>query len=133
MPHEFLKHWRVVRYLIKKQYDLSQQDLEMLLFLYSEGRFTKDDFSFYEGIMSWDSQRFARLKNDGWINQWRKNYGNKRAIYCLSHRGKTVMARVYRLLLGEEKFPESARNPLHDKTIGFEARYLQTMKKINRN
>ena len=43
------------------------------------------------------------------------------------------MARVYRLLLGEEKFPESARNPLHDKTTGFEARYLQTMKKINRN
>ena len=60
MKNDFLKHWRLVKYLMKKQYDLTQQDLEMLLFLYSEKKFTKDDFKFFEGVLSWDVGRFTR-------------------------------------------------------------------------
>tara|TARA_R110000796_G_scaffold39772_1_gene98985 strand:- start:544 stop:954 length:411 start_codon:yes stop_codon:yes gene_type:complete len=132
MKHDFLKHWRVVRYLIKKKYDLSQQDLELLLFLYSEGRFTKDDFDWYSTIVSWDVRRFIKLKKEGWVKQWRTNRGNRRAIYELTHKGKTAMARVYRLLLGEEKFPESTRNPIYNPERSSEYKYLNAMKKINR-
>ena len=134
MKNDFLKHWRLVKYLMKKQYDLTQQDLEMLLFLYSEKKFTKDDFKFFEGVLSWDVGRFTRLKKAGWIKQWRTNYGTKRrAIYELTHKGKTAMARVYRLLLGEEKFPESSRrNPFHATKRHSEYKYFNAMKKINR-
>jgi|TARA_R110000744_G_scaffold114561_9_gene214379 hypothetical protein len=132
MKHDFLKHWRVVRYLIKKQYGLSQQDLELLLFLYSEGRFTKDDFDWYSTIVSWDIRRFIKLKKEGWVKQWRVNRGNTRAIYELTHKGKIAMGRVYRLLLGEEKFPESKRNPIYNPKRSSEKKYLNAMKKINR-
>ena len=117
MKHDFLKHWRVVRYLIKKQYGLSQQDLELLLFLYSEGRFTKDDFDWYSTIVSWDIRRFIKLKKEGWVKQWRV---------------KIAMGRVYRLLLEEEKFPESKRNPIYNPKRSSEKKYLNAMKKINR-
>jgi DNA-binding MarR family transcriptional regulator len=132
MKHDFLKHWRVVRYLIKKQYGLSQQDLEMLLFLHSEGRFTKQDFAWYETILSWDVERFVRLKKEGWIKQWRSNYGRSVAIYELTHKGKIAMGRVYRLLLEEEKFPESRRSPIYKHPRNSEYKYFNAMKKINR-
>ena len=99
MKHDFLKHWRVVRYLIKKQYGLSQQDLELLLFLYSEGRFTKDDFDWYSTIVSWDIRRFIKLKKEE---------------------------------IGREKFPESKRNPIYNPKRSSEKKYLNAMKKINR-
>jgi hypothetical protein len=132
MKHDFLKHWRVVRYLIKKQYGLSQQDLELLLFLHSEGRFTNDDFHWYDTIVSWDPKKFVRLKKEGWIKQWRTNSGRSKAIYELTHKGKIAMGRVYRLLLEEERFPESTRNPVSKPKRSSEYRYFNAMKKINR-
>ena len=41
---DYLKYWRVVRYFIKAKYGLSQADLDILLFLYSEKYFSKDKF-----------------------------------------------------------------------------------------
>ena len=40
----YLKYWRVVRYYIKKKYNLTTAELEVLLFLKTEGRFSRDDF-----------------------------------------------------------------------------------------
>ena len=44
MNNDYLKYWRVIRYFIKAKYDLTTADLDMLLFLKSEGRFDKDKF-----------------------------------------------------------------------------------------
>ena len=112
MKYEFLKHWRVVRYLIKQQYNISQEELELLLFLYSEGRFTKDDFEWYSAIVPWNPKRFKKLKDEGWIKSWGSNYKKRRAVYCLTHKAKLMCSRVYRLLLEEEAFPMSERNPI---------------------
>jgi hypothetical protein len=40
--NDYLKYWRVIRYYIKNKYGLTQADLDILLFLYSEQYFTKD-------------------------------------------------------------------------------------------
>ena len=132
MKHDFLKHFKVVRYFIQKQHNLSLQDLEMLLFLYSEKRFSKKDFSRFESIMSWESDRFKRLVKEGWIKEWRPFYKGAKAIYELTHKGKVTISKVYNLLLGEDKFPESSRNMLTNDDKGIGKRYFTAMKHINK-
>ena len=61
-PQDYLKYWRVVRYFIKAKYGLSQADLDVLLFLYSEKYFSKDKFSDFNELISWDKMRFEKLK-----------------------------------------------------------------------
>tara|TARA_R110002020_G_scaffold134960_2_gene301338 strand:+ start:2240 stop:2653 length:414 start_codon:yes stop_codon:yes gene_type:complete len=126
MKNDFLKHWRVVRFYIKKKYDIGQPDLDVLLFLYSEGRFTRKIFNDYCQIVSWDRKRFKRLVDSGWIVTWRKSHGRSFSIYELSHKAKTMISRTYRILLGEEPIPDSVkRNPL----LRNDAKYLDKVHK----
>ena len=60
----YLKYWRVIRYFIKHKYGLTQADLDMLLFLYSEDYFSKDKFEEFDELLSWDVNRFDRLLRD---------------------------------------------------------------------
>ena len=41
MNSNYLKYWRVIRYFIKSKYNLTQADLDILIFLFDEG-FLKD-------------------------------------------------------------------------------------------
>jgi hypothetical protein len=68
---DYLKYWRVIRQYIKARYELSQADLDMLLFLYSEGYFGKDKFREFAQLVSWDVNRFDRLLTQGWIENFR--------------------------------------------------------------
>ena len=127
MNNDFLKHWRVVRFYIKKKYNIGQADLDILLFLYSEGRFTRQIFNDYSQIVSWDRKRFKRLVDSGWIITWRKSHGRSFSIYELSHQAKMMISKAYKILLGEEEIPQSVkRNPL----LKNNAKYLD---KVHRN
>jgi len=133
MKNDFLKHWRVARYYIKRKYKITQSDLEILLFLYSEGRFTKKIFKDYSSVFEWEHQRFKRLQNEGWIVVWRKQHGRSHSVYELSHKAKTLVNRLYKILNGEEKIPMSSkRNPLFQKRVGFNDKvYREVIKDIN--
>ena len=43
-PSDYLKFWRVIRYYVKAKHQISQADLDIILFLYSEGYFGKEKF-----------------------------------------------------------------------------------------
>jgi len=114
---DWLKYWRVVRYWVKAAYGLNYPDLEMLLFLYSENLFSRDDFEKYEMIMSWDVVRFQRLVKDDWIKKWRPHTNKECALYTLSYKGKKLMESVYKKLSGDEIITENRlRNPLFKAT-----------------
>ena len=83
---DYLKYWRVIRYFIKAKYGLSQADLDMLLFLYSEDYFSKDKFGEFDELLSWDVNRFDSLLRDGWIEVFRKGTRNRKGIYQLSYK-----------------------------------------------
>ena len=44
---DYLKYWRVIRQFVKIKYELTQADLDVLLFLYSEKYFDKNKFEEY--------------------------------------------------------------------------------------
>tara|TARA_R110000751_G_scaffold213448_1_gene316998 strand:+ start:421 stop:903 length:483 start_codon:yes stop_codon:yes gene_type:complete len=124
--HNYLKYWRVIRFWVQAKYKLTTPDLEMLLYLYSEDIFNKEQFKKYEEIMSWDEKRFRMLLRDGWIHVWRKREGNKATLYELTYKAKRIITMIYKKLNGEEIAETAHSNPLfrHD------ASYVQ---KVYRN
>ena len=57
MNSNYLKYWRVIRYFIKSKYNLTQADLDILIFLYDESYFSKDKFKEFDELLSWNINR----------------------------------------------------------------------------
>jgi hypothetical protein len=125
-PQDYLKYWRVVRYFIKAKYGLTQADLDILLFLYSEKYFSKDKFDEFDELISWDEDRFDKLLRDGWLNVFRKKEGNRRKVYELSYKARRVIGLVYKKLNGEELPEHPSVNPLFKNSASY-------MDKVYRN
>ncbi len=132
--YNFLKYWRIVKYYVKRKYNLSEPDLEMLLYLYDEGRFDMDAFKEYSNIMHWDRNRFWKLKQKGFINVWREKneVSNRKAIYELSITSSRICNLVYKRLLQEEKISEDPRiNPVMKGNSYTDRVYRIAIKKMN--
>jgi hypothetical protein len=102
-----LKHYRIIRKWACKTFDLKDADLELLIYLDTIDFFTKDDFKKGTYSYSWDNRRWNRLLKEGWIYVWRKRNRTtqKYNIYKVSVKCKQLIARMYRIMLGEENMP----------------------------
>jgi len=119
MKSDYLKYWRVVRQFIKVKHNLTQSDLDILLFLKSEEYFSRDKFNEFDNLISWEKLRFKRLKKEGWIEIFRKRMGQRKALYQLSNRGKRVTTSIYKYLNGQEIPSSSAGNPMFLKNVSY--------------
>tara|TARA_R110000803_G_scaffold28275_1_gene65479 strand:- start:1041 stop:1487 length:447 start_codon:yes stop_codon:yes gene_type:complete len=106
-----LKHYRIIRKWACKNNNLREADLELLIYLDCIDLFTKKDFE--DGIYSysWDNRRWARLIKEDWIVVWRtrNRTTQKYNIYRVSFKGKRLINRIYKIMLGEDKIPTSTR------------------------
>ena len=118
--NNYLKYYRVIRYFIKKKYNLSQADLEMLYFLQDEEYFSVADFKQYNYLMSWDKNRFQNLRKNGWIEIFRKHSSNRKALYQLSYKAINVMRSVYNKLEGQVLPVTKEANPLFSGKINYQ-------------
>jgi hypothetical protein len=130
---DYLKYWRVVRYYVKKKYDITQAELEMLLFLRSEKYFSKDNFDEFDELLSWDKNRFEKLRKEGWIDSFRKKEGKRRAIYQLSYKAQRMITSLYKKLEGEELPESKSSNPLFLEGANYTDKvYRNYIKKLNK-
>ena len=99
-----LQHYRIIRKWISKTCDIKEADLELLIYLDAIDLFTKDDFKKGTYSYSWDNRRWNRLLKEGWIKVWRERNRTtqKYNIYKVSLKCKQLIARMYRIMLGEE-------------------------------
>ena len=111
-----LKYYRLVRKWACKTYDLNDADLELLIYLDCKVRFTRNDFINGVYTMSWDKDRWERLRRNGWIDVWRQRAGSqqKYAIYTTSFKCKQLIMRMYRIMLAEEDLPTSERSKFYN-------------------
>lgn len=109
---KILKYYRLVRKWACKTYSLNDADLELLIYLDSLGRFTRKDFMNGVYLYSWDKHRWERLRKEGWIEAWRERnrLDSKYAIYKTSFKFSLILARIYRILSGEEDLPVTNNN-----------------------
>ena len=130
---DYLKYWRVIRYYVKKKYDITQAELEMLLFLRSEKYFSKDNFDEFDELLSWDKNRFEKLRKEGWIDSFRKKEGKRRAIYQLSYKAQRMITSLYKKLEGEELPESKSSNPLFLEGANYTDKvYRNYIKKLNK-
>jgi len=129
---DYLKYWKVIRYFVKAKYNLTQAELDMLLFLRTEKYFSKDRFSDYDKLLSWNVNRFDKLKRDGWIEVFRKRSGQTKALYQLSYKAQRVLTYIYEKLRGEPMPTSPTKNSLFKKNVSFsDKRHRDMIKEMN--
>ena len=106
------KYYRLVRKWACKTYNLKDADLELLIYLDCKGRFTRQEFIDGVYTMSWDKNRWERLRREGWIEAWRHRNRTtiKYSIFKTSFKCSQLITRIYKILLGEEDLPTSDRS-----------------------
>ena len=127
MQSDYLKYWRVVRYFIKAKYKLTQEDLDMLLFLYSEKYFDKSKFKEFNNLLGWNKNRFEKLRQQQWIEVFRKGTRSRRAIYALSYKTKRVIKSIYSKLEGQEIPVSPDINPMFLKKVSYSDKVYRNM------
>ena len=131
---DFLKYYRLVSRWATKNNDLNVADLELLFYLDPILYFTIEDFKDGTLFYSWDKERFYRLQRDGWIEKIHKGIGRRGAHnkYKVSQKGKLLINKIYRILIGEEDIPSSAkRNSIMKRKTYIDKVYSQAIKKFN--
>ena len=118
--NDYLKYWKVVRHYIRAKYEITQADLDMILFLYSERYFSKKKFVEFNKILTWDRNRFKNLVEKGWISTFRAKHAKSATLYELSYKGQRMVHEMYNKLNGEEISTSAQHNPLfrHDASHG---------------
>jgi len=130
--NDYLKYWRVIRYFIKSKYNITQAELDMLLFLRTEKYFSKDRFKEFDELLSWNVNRFDKLKRDGWIEVFRKRAGKKKAIYQLSFKSQRMLTSLYEKLQGESMPTSPSKNPMFKKNVSYSDKvYRNMIKEMN--
>ncbi len=109
---KILKYYRLVRKWACKTYELTDSDLELLIYLDCKERFTRKEFIDGTYTYSWDKNRWERLRQQGWIEVWRHRNRTsiKYSIFKTSYKCSQLISRIYRILLGEEDLPTSERS-----------------------
>ena len=131
---DYLKYWRVIRYFIKRQYNLTTAELEMLLFLNSEDIFSRDKFEEFEQLMPWSDNRFFKLKKQGWIELFRPKTSRRKPLYQLSYKTNRLISSVYKKLNGQEIPVTSKRNKLFAKNVKYTDKvYRRMIKDMNKS
>ena len=113
---QLLKYYRLIRKWACKTYDLKDADLELLIYLDCKNRFTRNEFIDGSYTMSWDKNRWERLRQDGWIKVWRHRNRTtiKYSIYKTSFKCSQLISRIYRIMLGQEDLPTSERSVFYE-------------------
>ena len=103
--------------------------------MYHISYFTINDFKDGTIYYSWDKTRFYRLQRDGWIDKVHIGKGRYRDHnkYKVSYKGKMLINRIYKMLIGEESIPESSkRNTILKRKSYIDKVYSQAIKKFNK-
>ena len=131
-----LKHYRIIRKWASKNNGLTDADLELLIYLDCVDLFTIKDFKMGSYSYSWDNRRWNKLIQNNWIVIWRNRNRTtqKYNIYKVSFKGKTLIQRIYRMLLGEEDIPTSYRRNTIMKGETYTDKVLQTsIRNVNKD
>ena len=105
------KHYRIIRKWASRNNDLTDAEIELLIYLDCINLFTIKDFKMGTYAFSWNNRRWNKLIQNDWIVVWRRRNRTtqKYNMYKVSFKGKQLIQRIYRIMLGEEDIPTSER------------------------
>ena len=131
-----LKHYRIIRRWACRNNNLNDADLELLIYLDCMDLFSKHDFEMGVYSYSWDNRRWSRLIKEDWIVVWRKRNRTTQTynIYKVSFKGKQLINRIYKIMLGKEKIPTSLRrNKIMEGKSYIDKVLIKSIKDVNKD
>ncbi len=130
-----LKHYRIIRRWACRNNNITDADLELLIYLDCIDLFTRHDFEMGVYSYSWDNRRWDRLRSEGWITVWRHRNRKdiKYSIFKVSFKGKQLINRIYKIMLGEEDIPTGKRNSIMKGETYTDKVLITSIKNINRD
>ncbi len=135
IKYDFLTYIRLIMKWAVDNHDLSRPEIELLLYLYGQGTFTKNQFSgYYSTLGMYQTKGFNKLNQEGWIRLFRDKNGKENALYILTTKGQRLCSRMHLMSSGEEKIPTSSRsNVITKSNKSIDKYYLEAIKRMNRN
>lgn len=112
LGYDALQYMAIVRRFIQKRYDLHLIDLELLLFLFPIGLWSKKDYSRFPH--SYATRRISHLIDKGMVENIFEDRIVDRddCVYRLTAKAKRAVTQFYKYLNKEETLPEtSSSNP----------------------
>lgn len=129
--NDYLKYWRTINFYYRTKNDLTQAEIDMLLFLKSERYFRRNKFESFNKLLPWDSKRFNNLIERGWVQLFRKKGGPSANIFELSMKANRMLNEMYRKLNGEE-ITIKGKTPLLKNKVSYHSRqYIEMIKEMN--
>lgn len=137
IEYDFLKYIRVVFKWVADNYpELNRPEVELLLYLYGTGAFSRKQFNDYHKLLGLYSVKTLRkFEKEGWIRLWRTRNGKTHALYTLTHKAKIMCNKMHRFAAGVEEIPD---NPVSNAMAREDAPrinnyYLDIIKRMNKD
>lgn len=137
VEYDFLKYIRLVnRWVLEQNPNLTRTDLELLLYLYGVGAFTKSLFYSYHKTMGiYSVKTFKTMLEDNIITMYRPKMGESPALYVLSNKTKKICKDMHLYCIGQKELPTSKDKALisRDKAPRINNYYLDLIKRMNKD
>jgi len=129
--YDFLTYIRIVFFWACKKYEIRKKDIEILLFLYPQGKFTSQEFIKICRIHSmYPNGLLNKLLKDGFLQIWKEN-GKYATIYCLSDKARKMCAKMHNICASVEKISYH-HNPLVGSEKSSDKYYLNLIYSLNK-
>lgn len=131
--YDFLQYIRLVFKYATENYELTRPELEVLLYLYPKGTFTKTRYREYQKTVSmYQIKAFRDFVKEGWIRMWAPAKKGSVTKYCLTQKSRVLCSRLHKMCTGELDIPTSPRsNSLNKKKKRIHQYYLDEMIRMN--
>jgi len=137
IEYDFLKYIKVVFKWANDNYpDLTRPQIELILYLYSLGAFSKRQFSDFHKIIGLYQQRTLNyFIKKGYVMLWRERNSKSPALYVVTQKGKTMCNKMHRYCCGVEEMPETKElnNMMKDDAPRINGYYMDIVKKMNKD
>lgn len=132
--YDFLKYIRIVMKWATTNYEITRPHLELILYLYGEGLFTRYEYNDAHKIIGMkDSYTFKKFVDDGWITIFKEKTTTSPRLYTVTAKGKKMCSRMHKILVNEENIPESVRyNKLASEEGSTNYYYMKAIAKMNK-
>lgn len=134
VDYDFLKYVRVVfKWALENNPELNRPQIELLLYLYGIGAFSKKQFNEYHKLLGLYSIKTLQMfEDEGFIKIWRVRNGRTHALYTLTHKGKTLCSDMHKFSCGVKDLPESSKMN-REGAPRINNYYLEAIKKMNKD
>jgi len=137
IEYDFLKYVRIVfKWALENNKDLNRPNLELLLYLYGVGAFSKKQFNDYHKLLGlYAIKTLTEFEENGWIKLWRAQKGRQHALYTLTQKGKILCNKMHRYSCGVEEIPENpvSNDMMKKGSPRINGYYMDMIKRMNKD